>query len=151
MGKLALAKITSINSQQHAAASLKYVKIAAVELKERGTSLQNAYDQAYQQDSVRTSSYLGTFLFTSITTGILVKSETGKNNSEVLKNSSEVLKNNSEVLKNDSEVLKNVSEVSKNQASEKMSVAQEYLAKLQADQLLADQVAASVGLASNTT
>ena len=113
-------------------------------MKERGTSLQNAYDQAYQQDSVRTSSYLGTFLFTSITTGILVKSETGKNNSEVLKNSSEVLKNNSEVLKN-------VSEVSKNQASEKMSVAQEYLAKLQADQLLADQVAASVGLASNTT
>ena len=60
MGKIALAKITAINSKHQAAASLKYVKVAAVELKKRGASLQNTYDQAYQKDLVRTSSYLGT-------------------------------------------------------------------------------------------
>ena len=129
MGKTALAKITAINSKHQAAIGLKNLKVAAVELQERGASLQNTYDQAYQKDAVRTSSYLETFLFTSITTRILVRSELGKNISEVAKNTSEV---------------------SKNLVIEKMSVSQQYLAELQANQIIADKLAAAVGLASNS-
>ena len=144
IGKIALAKIGALNAKQEAVATLKHAKLVAVELQERGSSIQNTYDQAYQKDPVRTGSYLGTFLFTSITTGVLVRSE-------VAKNSSEVAKNASEVAKNSSEVAKNASEISKNVAIEKLTATQEFAAQLQANELLAKTVQSAVGLVGNGT
>jgi len=137
IGKVALAKIGAFNTKQQAAASLKHAKLVAVELQERGSSIQNTYDQAYQKDPVRTGSYLGTFLFTSITTGVLVRSE--------------VAKNTSEVAKNNSEIAKNASEISKNVAIEKLTATQELAAQLQANELLAKTVQSAVGLAGSGT
>jgi len=130
IGKIALAKIGALNAKQEAAATLKHAKLVAVELQERGSSIQNTYDQAYQKDPVRTGSYLGTFLFTSITTGVLVRSE---------------------VAKNSSEVAKNASEISKNIAIEKLTATQELAAQLQANELLAKTVQSAVGLVGNGT
>ena len=129
-GKIALAKIGTINAKQQAAASLKHAKLVAVELQERGSSIQNTYDQAYQKDPVRTGSYLGTFLFTSITTGVLVGSE---------------------VAKNTSEIAKNASEISKNVAIEKLTATQELAAQFQANELLAKSLQSAVGLAGSGT
>ena len=123
IGKIALAKIGALNAKQEAAATLKHAKLVAVELQERGSSIQNTYDQAYQKDPVRTGSYLGTFLFTSITTGVLVRSE----------------------------VAKNASEISKNIAIEKLTATQELAAQLQANELLAKTVQSAVGIVSNGT
>ena len=130
IGKIALAKIGALNAKQEAVATLKHAKLVAVELQERGSSIQNTYDQAYQKDPVRTGSYLGTFLFTSITTGVLVRSE---------------------VAKNSSEVAKNASEISKNVAIEKLTATQEFAAQLQANELLAKTVQSAVGLVGNGT
>ena len=137
IGKTALAKIAALNSKQQAAASLKHAKLLALELQERGASIQNTYDQAYQKDPVRTGSYLGTFLFTSITTGVLVRSEVAKNTSEVAKNASDISRN--------------ASEISKNGAIEKLSASQELVANFQANELLTKSLESAVGLASNGT